>query len=155
MTTTHTELIAQIRNLPEQVEALIAPYSPEQLSTPYHTGEWTLAQNVHHLVDAHIIVYLRCKLILTEENPLLKPWIPDAWAELPDGKTADIEDSMMMLRGLHRRWAAMFEAVSDWSRVGKHPVYGDLKLEYFLTNYAKHGQDHLAQMQAVIDHMPA
>ena len=48
-----------------------------------------MAQNVHHLVDSHANAYIRCKLILTEEHPALKPYDQDAWAALPDDRFGD------------------------------------------------------------------
>lgn len=61
-------LIEKIRMLPTQIEQLTANLTPEQLTTPYLQGEWTVAQNVHHLPDSHMNSYIRCKLIATEDT---------------------------------------------------------------------------------------
>ena len=39
--------------------------SVEQLTTPYNAPEWTIAQNIHHLADTHMVCIRRFKLILT------------------------------------------------------------------------------------------
>ncbi len=61
-------LIQKIAQLPDQVAELVAPLSPAQLVARPLMPEWSVAQNVHHLVDSHMNSYVRCKLIATEQN---------------------------------------------------------------------------------------
>ena len=90
--------IDKIRRLPGQIEALVSGLSAAQLTTHFLASEWTVAQNVHHLADSHMNSYIRCKLILTEEKPPLKPYDQDAWANLPDAQSADLSASLLLLR---------------------------------------------------------
>jgi hypothetical protein len=144
--------IAAIAALPGQLEALVAPLGPEELTTPYLAGEWTVAQNVHHLVDSHATSYIRCKLILTEERPTLKPYDQDAWASLPDGRDAEVGVSLAILRGLHARWVRFWEALpeSAWERSGYHPENGPMTLAHILRVYAAHGEAHLDQIRRTL-----
>lgn len=146
------QLIAELRALPEQVAALIAPLSPAQLSTHFLAGEWTVAQNVHHLADSHMHSYIRCKLIATEDNPTLKPYDQDRWAALPDASAADVSVSLALLAALHTRWAHFWEQLPDdaWSRTGHHPEYGPVVLENQLSGYVKHGHAHLDQIRKTL-----
>ena len=89
--------IDKIRRLPGQIEALVSGLSAAQLTTHFLASEWTVAQNVHHLADSHMNSYIRCKLILTEEKPPLKPYDQDAWANLPDAQSADLSASLLLL----------------------------------------------------------
>jgi DinB superfamily len=141
-------LIAKIARLPDQVQELVAGLSPAQLTTPFLAGEWTVAQNVHHLVDSHANSYIRCKLILTEDGPPLKPYNQDAWAALPDASGPDVELSLAILRGLHARWVRFWESLPDdaWAREGHHPEYGTMSLDRVLRSYAEHGEAHLDQI---------
>ena len=54
-------------------------------------GEWTSRQVVHRLADAHLDGFVRGKLVLTEENPLCKPYNQESWAKLPDPKNPPIQ----------------------------------------------------------------
>ena len=47
-------MIDKIRRLPEQIEYLVGVLSPEELAGRFVAGEWSAAQNVHHLVDSHM-----------------------------------------------------------------------------------------------------
>ncbi len=149
--------IAHIRQLPAQVAALVSALTPEQLITPYLKGEWSVAQNVHHLADSHMNAYIRCKLATTESNPTIKPYDQDAWAAMPDASNANLAHSLALLTALHARWAEFFETLpSDgWARTYLHPVDGSRNLDDVLQTYAKHGHGHLEQMQRTLAARPS
>lgn len=141
-------MIDRIRRLPADLEAAVKGISDAQLDTPYRDGGWTVRQVVHHLVDSHMNSVIRMKLILTEEHPALKPYDQEEWAELPDTKALPIQDSLLQLKALHKRWCYLMESLTDeqWQRSGYHPENGDMILEDFLKIYSRHGQNHLKQI---------
>jgi hypothetical protein len=119
-------LIERLERLPVQVDHLVTGLTPSRLTTPFLPDEWTVAQNVHHLADSHMNAYIRCKLMLTEAEPPLKPYDQDAWAALPDAGEAQLATSLNLLQGLHARWGQFFRALGDgdWARAGHHPENG-------------------------------
>lgn len=141
-------MIATIRNFPDVLEDLVKDLTPDQLTARPLKGEWSVAQNVHHLVDSHTNSYIRFKLSMTEENPPLRGYDQDAWAELPDASQADISDSMMILRGLHARWATFLDNLQeeDWQRGGTHSEAGSLTLDRMLVTYHNHCNAHIDQI---------
>ncbi len=149
--------IDRIRRLPNLLDELVMGLTDEQLTTAYQQGEWSIAQNVHHLADSHMNSFIRFKLILLEEKPALKPYDQDAWAQTAEANSADIRSSLAILRGLHARWCALMETLTpqQWARQGDHPEHGDVSLEDLLTTYAEHGEAHLRQIQAVLDALVA
>lgn len=147
-TAERTELIEKIRRLPGQIAELVTGLSAEQLTTHYLPDEWSVAQNVHHLVDSHMNSYIRCKLIATEEHPTLKPYDQDQWAQFADAGAADVSGSLLMLEQLHRRWVSFWETLPDgaWARTGHHPESGTVTLDTQLASYADHGEAHIDQI---------
>lgn len=143
-------LIRAIAELPGQVEAALSGATDAQLMQPYREGGWNARQVVHHLADSHMNAFIRCRLILTEDNPPLKPYDQDAWAQLPDSCGGPLEPSLAILRGLHARWAAFFRALPDeaWTRQGLHPENGPMTLAAILEGYAAHGLRHLEHIRA-------
>jgi len=141
--------IDRLEVLPEQLDALIAHATDAQLLNPYKPDGWNSRQVVHHLADSHMNAYIRSKLILTEENPPLKPYNQDAWAILPDGSTGLLATSLSILRGLHARWGAFFRALPEeaWTRSGLHPENGSMTLESILVSYTNHGETHLGHIR--------
>ena len=150
--TERTKLIAKIAQLPTQLENLTAVLSEAQLTTHFLTNEWTVAQNVHHVADSHMNSMIRMKLILTEEMPTLRPYLQDDWALLADGTPADLQNSLLLLKGLHSRWVLLFESLSEaqWQRKGLHPDIGEVSVEDILVSYADHGEGHIDQIQRTL-----
>lgn len=148
--------IAMIRNLPDQVAEFVKDLTPDQLTTQYLAGEWSVAQNVHHLADSHINSYMRLKLILTEDNPMIRAYDQDAWAMTPEANSPDLSATMTLLRGLHQRWTDLFASLDEaqWQRTGIHPVDGTITPLTLVKLYAEHGEDHLDQMQRTLDAQP-
>ncbi|MCB0138950.1 MAG: DinB family protein, partial [Caldilineaceae bacterium] len=86
-----------IASLPAQLRQLVAQLSREQLMARPIDGEWSVAQNVHHMADSHMNSFIRLKLILTEENPTLKPYDQDAWGRMIDEDNPELESSLLIL----------------------------------------------------------
>src|ERR1700733_2118212 len=84
-------LLSQVAEAPAKLRAAVEHLSEAQLDSPYRAGGWTVRQVVHHLPDSHLNWYVRAKLALTENEPTIQPFGEDLWAELPDGRTGDIE----------------------------------------------------------------
>ncbi len=147
-TADRSDLIAQIRNFPAYLENNVGDLDDEQLDTPYRVEGWTVRQVVHHLADSHINAFIRMKLALTEDAPRYKTYEQDDWARLPDTRHAPIGSSLLILRGLHERWANLLEELpaENWARKGVHPVNGDVTLDDQLAYYAEHGARHLRQI---------
>lgn len=142
------DAIERIRRLPVQIERLVADLTDAQLTTHFLEDEWTVAQNVHHLADSHMNSYIRCKLILTEDEPALKPYDQNVWASLSDARDADISTSLALLSALHGRWVNFWRTIEpeEWARTGIHPESGQVRLDAILFSYANHGEAHIDQI---------
>ena len=81
---TRSDAIEAIAALPDAMRAAVNGLSESQLDTPYRPGGWTVRQVVHHLPDSHVNAYIRLKLAITENNPTIKPYDQDAFAQLAD-----------------------------------------------------------------------
>ena len=151
----HSEKKNRLRVLPRHLENALQGLEDAQLDTPYRSKGWTIRQVVHHLADSHMNAYIRCKLALTEENPTIRPYNQNAWAELPDGKTAPIDHSLAILHALHARWSDVLAHVAeaDWKRPVFHPENGPMSLEGLLDSYVTHGEIHLAQITSLRQRM--
>jgi hypothetical protein len=142
------EMILAIEELPLRVRDAVHRLTAEQLQTPYREGGWTLAQVVHHLPDSHMQAYSRSRMALTEDEPIIKPYREDRWADLHDASSSDVEPSLVLLEGLHRRWVDLLHRLSQeqWAAVYVHPERGRQTLEYMVALYAWHGRHHVAHI---------
>jgi len=149
MSTDHVQSqIEQIAALPGKLDAALQGLSSAQLDLPCGQGEWTVRQVVHHLADAHLNGFVRMKLVLTENKPILKPYEQDRWIELHD-MDAPLESSLAILGGLHQRWHRLMARLpgQSWSREGIHLESGLVNLRDLLDLYVDHGRQHLDQIR--------
>jgi len=140
--------IQTVRLLPERLRAAVAGLDDAQLDTPYREGGWTVRQVVHHLADSHAVAYIRCKHALTEDWPTLRPYDEAAWAELADSRLLPIGVSLAIIEGLHARWVALLESLSeeDFQKGYNHPQRGRENLAKALAMYDWHSRHHTAHI---------
>jgi hypothetical protein len=146
------EWVEKIRTFPARLEAAIAGLSTEQLHTLTNADIWTIGQHIHHCANSHMNAFIRLKLTLTEDQPILKNYEQDEWATMADELNFPVESSLQILRGLHQRWAQVIAHISDdqWQRYGKHTTDGNLDVVYLCRAYTQHGDAHLAQINNII-----
>ena len=145
--------ILEISVLPDHLKSMAKKFKKKKLQNRYREGGWTVEQLIHHLADSHMNAYIRFKLALTENNPTVKPYDENLWAEMADVQSCSIKDSIRILRGLHKRWTAVLENMSadDWKRTYYHPESKrKVSLEEAVSQYAWHGKHHIAQIQVAL-----
>jgi hypothetical protein len=99
--------------------------------------------------------YIRFKLGMTEQEPPVKPYKENLWAELVDAKSSPIEPSLTLLESLHQRWTVFLRsmATADFARTVNHPENGIMTLDRVLQLYAWHGQHHVAHITSLRERM--
>ena len=148
--------LTDIMYLPRKLEIAILDLDADQLDTPYRDGGWTVTQLVHHVADSHMNAYIRCKLGLTEDNPVINPYNEAAWAELSDVRSVPVNMSLTLLHALHARWHALLTSLDEaqWQRTVTHPeTKRMLSMRDLAGIYAWHGNHHVAHVNALRERM--
>jgi hypothetical protein len=111
-------ILLDIADLPNRLRDALEALSGKQLDTPYRPEGWTVRQVVHHLADSHMHAYIRNRFTLTQIQPTIMAYDENAWAALKDAQTGPLEPSLLLLDGLHARWAMLLESLTeaDWER---------------------------------------
>ena len=140
--------IATIAAFPEKLKTAVSLLNEEQLNTPYKNEGWTIRQVVHHCADSHMNSFIRFKLTLTEEAPIIKPYFENLWANSVDSKMG-IESSLLLLEGLHHRWTILLDSLTEEELEKNfiHPEHGvKFQLKEIIGLYAWHCNHHLAHI---------
>ncbi len=142
--------IQAIEDLPQSLRACTQALQEHQFDACYRPGSWTVRQVIHHLADSHMNASIRFRLALTEDAPVVKPYLEAAWATLPDASSLDVRSSLDILSGLHERWVYLMRSMTDeqWMRSFVNPQYGDRpsSLHNTAALYAWHSKHHLAHV---------
>lgn len=146
------DCIDHISTFPARLRKEVDFLSEEQLDTPYREDGWTIRQVVNHCSDSHMNGLIRVKLALTEDTPVIKPYLEDRWAELADSKKHSIQPALAMLDGIHNRWGALLSNLSEeqLQRTFIHPSHGkEVSLRENTCHYAWHCNHHLAHITSL------
>ena len=148
--------IRDIKFLPSLMEQAVENLDAQQLHTAYRPGGWTIHQVVHHVPDSHMNAYIRFKLGLTENNPVIKPYDEAAWAELSDTRNLPVNISLTLLHALHSRWVEVLINITEaeWNKTVFHPEHNKvISLWSLLATYAWHGKHHVAHITSLRERM--
>ncbi len=147
------EILEKWRNdidlFPSKLKEEILNLTDIQLDTPYRKKGWTIRQVIHHCADSHINGFIRFKLALTENKPIIKPYFEDRWAELIDSKEFPITASLKIIEGIHERWSKLIANLteSELEKTFFHPEHNkEFQLIEYIGNYAWHSNHHLAHI---------
>jgi DinB superfamily len=141
--------ISVIENFPNRIKSLTENLSIEQLNLIFRPEGWSIKQVVHHCADSHMNALIRTKLALTEVLPVIKPYQEAVWANLIDGKTDSIVDSLAIINGVHAKWSLLLKNldVTDLENEYYHPEnQRNYKLNEVIGLYAWHCDHHLAHI---------
>jgi hypothetical protein len=147
--------LSQIAETPALLRDAVRGFSAAQLDTPYRPGGWTVRQVVHHMADSHMNSYVRFRLALTEDEPVIKPYQENRWAQLNDAHSAPVELSLNLLDSLHQRWMLLLNNLGpeELARAFRHPEMGLVTLEKNVALYAWHGRHHVAHITSLKSRM--
>ncbi len=147
------EWVSEITEFPDNLEAVVHKLTPEELLKTYRPNGWNIQQLVHHCADSHMNSIIRFKLTLTEDNPTIKPYEEGLWAELADGNTSSLENSLAIIKGVHGRWSLLLNRLSDedLKRPFVHPESGNrVTIQENIGIYAWHCRHHLRHIQLAL-----
>ncbi len=141
------DAVMAIAGLPGQLRNAVEGLDPDRLMHPYRPGGWTVQQLVHHIADSHMNAFVRMRLALTEDWPVISVYNEKAWAELHDSM-APVAWSLELIEALHARWVMLLFSLTEeqLKRGYTHPVNGRTPLGVATMLYAWHSRHHLAHV---------
>lgn len=151
------EWIETIEALPSWLDVCVENLDEEQLHTPYRPGGWTIHQVIHHLADSHMNAFVRLKLALTEDGPIIKPYNEKLWVETAEMDHVPVNVSITLLHALHRRWGQTLRHMQpeDWDRTYFHPDHERFiplwEMADLYAWHSRHHMEHIRQLRARMD----
>ncbi len=145
-----------LESLPLWLDICIENLDEPQLQVPYRDGGWTIQQVIHHVADSHMNAYVRLKLALTEDNPQIKPYKEELWAQLQDTQLVPINISLTLLHALHRRWTTTLRQMQpeQWERTYYHPEHNrNVPMWEMTAMYAWHSRHHMEHIRTLRERM--
>ena len=145
--------ILDIESFPKNLNNLANDLKKEELNYKYRPKGWTIKQVIHHCADSHMNSFIRFKLSLTEDTPVIKPYFEDKWANFSDTVKAPTNSSLKIIEGLHLRWVTLLKSLTnnELNRTFIHPEHNKkISLKENIGIYAWHCNHHLAHIRQAL-----
>lgn len=148
------EWTESIASLSSRLYDLCKNLTPESFNNKYRKGSWNIRQLLFHLTDSHTHSYIRFKWTLTENKPVIKPYLEKEWADLQDSIDIDPFEAIEEINIIQRRIVRVIKTLSesDLQKTFIHPASNEeISLKQLISTYAWHGNHHLAHIQIAIE----
>jgi hypothetical protein len=146
-------MLAEILKYAEAYRPLCKNLSDKELAQTYRPEGWNIRQLVHHVADTHLFHYLRLKHAITEDKPVGVLGKINEWAELADYTDGPIEDSLLMIESVHKRYVFLFKSLTEdqYPKSYFHPFRQvHVTLTQALSMIVWHLKHHLAHIEIAL-----
>ena len=146
------EILERLRGTPARVTTRIAGLAPDQLVRRVDEG-WSVQQNIGHLVDVHILMFIRLDELLSGAEVLTSPHAVKLSAPLPDHDARSISAVLGDLQTQRSEFVARLESCceDDWSRTALHTrLNKPMRLVDHALFFAEHDDYHLARISELV-----
>lgn len=144
--------IAILDHFPSRLAQMVNPLTDAQLDTSYRPEGWTIRQVIHHVADSHHHSYIRFKWAMTEQNPVIKAYEENAWANQHD-YNQPIALSILHIKAVHAKLVYYLKGLTekDLQRTFIHPESGNtVSLNQNVGIYAWHSNHHYAHIYELL-----
>jgi DinB superfamily len=137
---------------PRWLEARLHGLSPDRLRAPEQPGKWSVAAVLAHLADAELVIGVRARFIVGDDQPTLIGFDQDRWAVEFRYAEADPFSALATFTSIRaanlRLWHAL--APEQWQRIGHHTERGPMSAVLNLKLTAGHDLVHRRQVERIL-----
>jgi hypothetical protein len=126
--------------------------SEAELSRQPAQGAWSPREVLSHLADSDLMVNVRVRMIVTQDQPQLVGYDQTAWTARFGNLDPTAMATVERWRALRQANVLMFESMSEaeWQRVGLHTERGPESALLTVQLMAGHDRMHLDQFQRAL-----
>lgn len=146
----YKEAVAQFRAGSAVLADALRGITPEESAFVPAPGKWNIRQLARHVADTEIVVGMRMRQIVAEDQPTLIPFDQEKWAAHLDYDN-DALDSLGRFQSLRDDTARLLSSLpaQTFDRVGVHPDRGSKPLLEWVQLFAKHVYTHADQIRGI------
>jgi hypothetical protein len=142
-------LIERYANGPKLLRAALAKLPAEAVAWRPAPGKWSAHEVVQHCADSETIASTRIRYVVGEEQPTIYGYDQDRFAERFEYASLPLDLALRQVDMVREWTTALLRRFPDsaWTRTATHTESGPYGAEKWLTIYAKHLDDHAAQIE--------
>jgi hypothetical protein len=146
------EIVKALEVGPLILRRLVRDLPDETIRRRPAEGEWAIVEVVAHLADTEQRTLDRTQRMLSEEEPFLEPYDPDALAIERAYLGMEMAGELDRFEALRAELASLLTGAGDasWQRAGEHGEHGRITVQQLAAHTAGEDADHLAQIARMI-----
>ncbi|MFM7678206.1 MAG: DinB family protein [Roseiflexaceae bacterium] len=143
-----TAHIAKLSAFPARLHAFLAPLTDTQLTFRPHDKEWSILENIGHLIDIDRLYVERIDLMLSSERPHFAPFNPDDQVTAGMYQAKLLAELMATYTELRQATVAGLSTMApdELTRVGIHTRFGEITIMRLVEILVNHDEVHYTQM---------
>jgi hypothetical protein len=142
------ELIARYKDGYRAVAAAVEGATDKELDARPAAGKWSAREIVHHLADSEMTSAVRLRLLVAEENALIRPYDEKSFA-IRLHYDRPIANSLLAFRAARLSTGELLDVLTDadFAKTGTHPDHERYGVDRWLEIYAEHAHNHADQIR--------
>jgi len=146
-------LLGCMQSTLDELKSMVARIPADQIIQPVEAAGWSAHQITAHLRDKQAQAYLpRLRKILLDQSPCLDSFSGEDWMRVKYRADETLTIILVEYEALWKEEMSLFAVLSeaDWSRSGRHPVWGMRTLQWWLEQSLVHARAHIRQLQVYV-----
>ncbi len=147
-----TAVIDALSRNPGVVIELVRELVPEVLKRQPQPGKWSAHEHACHLAVVHPVFFERLELMLGQENPKIRPYMPDKDQEEGALLKLDLEDSLDRFQADRTRLVKQLKELTpeQWEKTAEHDEYDHYSMFIMFRHLALHDMLHAYRIEEIL-----
>jgi len=145
-------VISSLGNAIEILPSIVREIPPEFLKQRPSPDKWSAHEHACHLANVHPMFFERLNLMLTQDNPIIKPYFPDKHDEPDLLLKADLDEALEKFAGDRKRLIEKLNSLSseDWERAAIHEEYARYSIFIMFRHLGLHDYLHIYRIEELL-----
>jgi uncharacterized damage-inducible protein DinB len=148
----YVPVIDALERAPSLVVPLVREVPPAILKRRPAPAKWSAHEHACHLAAVHPLFFERLDLMLSQEHPTIRPYLPDQ--DDPDDALlhVDLDEALDRFRRDRARLVSRLRTLSsaDWDRTAEHGEYGRYSVFIMFRHVAMHDHLHAYRIEELL-----
>ncbi|MGQ0550741.1 MAG: DinB family protein [Armatimonadota bacterium] len=139
-----SELIQAYAEGPALLESAVAGLSEEERRFTPGPEQWSIHENIVHLVDTDLVAAARMRYVLAQPGKPLVAFDQNHWARVMDYASQSFEEALALFRAIRASTAGLLRHAHPeaWAQTGLHTESGPQTLEWIVEHFVDHVHHH-------------
>ena len=149
---TTDSVVTALENAPGLIVPMVKEVPEAILKRRPAPGKWSAHEHACHLAAVHQLFFTRLDLMLTEQHPLIKPYLPDKDDEDDALLKVDLAEALNRFEQDRKTLVERLRKLSpdDWQRTAEHPEYNRYSIFILFRHAAMHDMLHSYRIEELL-----